>query len=240
MLATNRALTGCEKLMRLDVFPSLYDVVMRTVEGGPLGGWRRSIVQPARGRVLEIGAGTGLDFRYYDHGVTVFATDVDIGMLARARARAATANATVLLVAADAEALPFRAGAFDDAVIGLALCTIPDPGNALAEVCRTVRAGSAVRLLEHVRARNHILARLQDWLTPIWARLAGGCQLNRDAVSTVIRSGLTVERVTSHAWGFVLEIFARTSRRQPRESLVAHVQLSLPSASGHIFETSGH
>ena len=226
--------------MRSNVFPWLYDLVMRTVEGGPLARWRRSIVQPLRGRVLEIGAGTGLDFRHYDPAVTVVATDVDIGMLARARARAATANATVLLVAADAEALPFRAGAFDGAVIGLALCSIPRPSIALAEVCRTVRSGSAVRLLEHVRVGNRTVARLQDWLTPAWARLAGGCHLNRDAVTTVIHSGLTVDRVTSHAWGFVLEIFARTSRRQPRESLVAHARLSLPSANGHIFETSGH
>ena len=238
MLAPSRALTGCEKLMRLDVFPWLYDLVMRTVEGGPLAGWRRSIVQPARGRVLEIGAGTGLDFRHYEHGVTVVATDVDIGMLARARTRVATANATVLLVAADAEALPFRASAFDGAVVGLALCTIPHPGTALAELCRTVRSGGAVRLLEHVRVRNRNVARLQDWFTPAWARLAGGCHLNRDAVTTLIRSGLKVERVTPHAWGFVLEIFARTSRRQPRETLVAHARLSLPSANGRIFETS--
>jgi ubiquinone/menaquinone biosynthesis C-methylase UbiE len=206
--------------MRLDVFPWLYDLVMRTVEEGPLARWRASVVQAARGRVLEIGAGTGLDFRHYEHGVTVVATDVDIGMLARARTRVATANATVLLVAADAEALPFRAGAFDDAVIGLALCSIPDPSNALAEVCRTVRSGGAVRLLEHVRAQSHIVGRLQDWVTPVWARLAGGCHLNRDAVTTVIRNGLTVERVIPHARGFVLEIFARTSRRPPQESVV--------------------
>jgi hypothetical protein len=61
---------------------------------------------------------------------------------------------------------------------------------------------------------------LQDWVSPIWARLAGGCHLNRDAVTTVIRSGLTVERVIPHARGFVLEIFARTSRRPSQESVV--------------------
>ena len=202
--------------MRSNVFPWLYDLVMGAVEGGPLTRWRRSIAHPARGRVLEIGAGTGLDFRHYERGVTVVGTDVDVGMLARARARAATADATVLLVAADAEALPFRAGAFDGAVVGLALCTIPHPGVALTEVRRTVRPGGAVRLLEHVRMRNHIVARLQDWLTPVWVRLAGGCHLNRDAVAVLKLSGLDVERVTPHARGFVLEIVARTSPQVAR------------------------
>ena len=159
--------------------------------------------------MLEIGAGTGLDFPYYEPDVMVVATDVDAGMLVRARARAATASATILLVAADAETLPFRDGAFDDAVVGLALCTISRPEGALTEVRRTVRAGGAVRLLEHVRAPNRFVARLQDWLTPAWRRLAGGCHLNRDAVMSVKRSGLAVERVTRHARGFVLEILAR-------------------------------
>jgi len=196
--------------MRSQVYPFLYDLTMRMIEGGPLAGWRRSIVQPARGCVLEIGAGTGLDFRHYDRGVTLVGTDIDVGMLARARARAATADATVLLVAADAEALPFRAAAFDGAVIGLALCTIPCPATALAEVCRTVRSNGAVRLLEHVRAPNRLVCRLQDWLTPVWRRLAGGCHLNRDPVTALRRSGLELEHVTAHAGGVVLEILART------------------------------
>ena len=202
--------------MRFKLFPWIYDAVMGAAEAGPLARWRRSMVRPARGRVLEIGAGTGLDFRHYESDVTVVGTDVDAGMLARARARAATASATVLLVAADAEALPFREDAFDDAVVGLGVCTIPHPEDALAEVRRTVRAGGAVRLLEHVRAPNQLAARLQDWLTPAWQRLAGGCHLNRDAVTIVKRSGLEVERVTPHARGFVLEIVARTSPQAAR------------------------
>jgi ubiquinone/menaquinone biosynthesis C-methylase UbiE len=195
--------------MRLEFFPWLYDVVMRAADRGPLVRWRTSVVQPARGRVLEIGAGTGLDFQHYEPGVTVIATDVDAAMLTRARPRAATASATVLLVVADAESLPFRDGAFDDAVVGLVLCTIPHPDSALSEVRRTVRSEGAVRLLEHVRMSNRAVARMQDWLTPIWRRVAGGCHLNRDAVASVRRSGLEIEHVTEHAGGSVVEILAR-------------------------------
>lgn len=212
---------GYVRSIRPGLFAWLYDAVMSAAEAGPIAGWRRSIVRPALGRVLEIGVGTGLDFRHYRPGVTVVGIDVDAGMLARARTRAATASATVLLAAADAEALPFRDGAFDDAVVGLALCTIPHPGTALTEVRRTVRAGGAVRLLEHVRATNRFAARVQDWLTPVWQRLAGGCHLNRDAVTAVKRAGFEVEHVTSHAWGLVLEILARASPRVNRQPSIA-------------------
>jgi ubiquinone/menaquinone biosynthesis C-methylase UbiE len=196
--------------MRLGFSAWLYDAVMVVVERSRLARWRQSVVRPARGCVLEIGAGTGLNFSHYAPGVTLIATDVDSGMLSRARARAARANATVLLVAADAEALPFPNGMFDGAVIGLALCTIRRPETALAEVCRALRSGGAVRLLEHVRAPNRFVAHLQDWLTPAWRRVAGGCHLNRDALSAVRRSGLQLERVTTHAGGCVVEILAQT------------------------------
>lgn len=71
-------------------------------------------------------------------------------MLERAKARARRAKADILLVAADAEALPFRAGSFDEGVSGLAMCTIPHPKRALAELHRTMRQGGTLRLLEHV------------------------------------------------------------------------------------------
>ncbi len=194
---------------RWTLFPWVYDLVMGAAERGPLRRWRRASVRPARGLVHEVGAGTGINFRHYAPGLTVVATDPDLGMLTRARSRAAACEAAVLLVAADAESLPFRDGLFDTAVIGLALCTIARPENALAEVRRTVRPGGALRLLEHVRARGRALARLQDLITPVWRRLAGGCHLNRDSVSAVARSGFELERVQSHAAGFVVEIVAR-------------------------------
>lgn len=196
--------------MHCDFFPWLYDLVMCAVERGQLSRWRRSVVHPARGLVLEVGAGTGLNFPYYASGSTVVAIDPDCGMLGRARARAEASDAAVFLVAADAEALPFRSGLFDTAVIGLALCTIARPERALAEVQRTMQPGAAVRLLEHVRSRNQAIAVLQDLLTPVWRRLAGGCHLNRDSVGAITRSGMELEQVRSHAAGYVVEVVART------------------------------
>lgn len=204
------------------LFPWLYDAFMRPAERGPLGRWRQSVVSPAHGRILEIAAGTGLTFPHYRAGATVIATDPDVAMLTRARPRARVSRANILLVAADAEALPFRPNTFDTAIVGLGLCTIPRPWRALAELRRTLRGAGSLRLLEHVRVAQPIVARLQDWLSPVWRRVAGGCCLNRRTVDVIAASGFAIDRMMAHAGGFIVEIIARpthlplTKRRPPR------------------------
>lgn len=196
--------------MRSRVFPRLYDLLMTPAECGRLARWRASITRTAQGRVLEIGAGTGLNFSHYAPEAWVIATDPDLGMLERAGTRARASAAHILLVAADAEALPFRDGAFTDGVVGLALCTIPHPERALAELRRTIVSGGHLRLLEHVRLTSPLLGWLQDWLTPVWRRVAGGCHLDRRTVETVGASGFVLESVTPHLGGYVQEIVARS------------------------------
>jgi ubiquinone/menaquinone biosynthesis C-methylase UbiE len=196
----------------VSLFPALYDAVM--IAGGEraLAPMRRRLAARARGRVLEIGAGTGLNFAFYGPGARVAAIDPDVGMLRRASTRAARSPAAVDLVAASAEALPFRDGAFDHVVVALAMCTIPDPGAALAEIRRVARPGAAVRMLEHVRVEHPVARRAQAWLTPLWRHVAGGCRLDRDTVSEVRASGLAVESVRAHLGGLLVEITARARR----------------------------
>ena len=181
---------------------------MQFAERGGLSEWRRDLVQPAQGRVLEIAAGTGLDFRHYRSGVTVIATEPNLDMLARAHTRAEDAAATILLIAADAEALPFRVGAFDTCVVALGLCTIRSPAVVLAEVRRVVRHGGTARLLEHIRVDRPIIGWLQDALTPIWRRIAGGCRLNERSVESVRRAGFRVDVIVPHARGYLVTIDA--------------------------------
>lgn len=189
-------------------FPALYDCAMRTAERGRLAEWRREVVRPAEGDVLEIAAGTGLDFPHYRAGVTVVATEPDLRMLERARDRAERADATIVLVAADAQALPFRDRSFDTAVVGLGLCTIPSPPRALAELRRVLRPGGIARLLEHVRLERPIIGWVQDVATPVWRRIAGGCRLNERSVDTVRRAGFRIDEVRSALGGYVVMIEA--------------------------------
>lgn len=192
------------------IFPRLYDFVMTRAESTFVGRWRRSIVSPARGRVVEIGAGTVLDFAYYPSGAWVAAIDPDMGMLERARTRATASATEIVLVAADAQQLPFQAETFDEAVVGLAMCSIPHPELAVAEIRRAVREGGTVRLLEHVRIDHPVWGRLQDWLTPVWRRIAGGCHLNRRPMAILAAEGLEIESVETHLRGYVQGIVART------------------------------
>lgn len=192
------------------IFPRLYDFVMKRAESRFVGRWRQAVVSPARGRVLEIGAGTGLDFAYYSGEAWVVAIDPDAGMLEQARGRSTAGAAEIVLVVADAQQLPFRTAAFDEAVVGLAMCSIPHPELAVAEMRRTVVEGGTVRLLEHVRVDHPVWGRLQDWLTPVWKRLAGGCHLNRRPKDLLSAARLTIESVETHWRGYVQIIVART------------------------------
>ena len=170
------------------------DVVMR-----PMYPARRFVVPEASGEVLEIGAGTGLNFALYDpaHVTRLAAVEPDPHMLRRAREKAADVGIPIELHAAGGESLPFADRSFDTAVITWALCTIPEPDAALAEVRRVLRPGGRLLFIEHTRSRQPMLARVQTTLTPLWRRLAGGCHLDRPAVDLVRASGLEVAEVVA-------------------------------------------
>lgn len=190
----------------------LYDAVMAAAERAALARWRGRVVGRARGDVLEIGAGTGLDFPYYRPGARVVATEPDLGMLGRALTRIPAAAVPLTLVAADAEQLPFRDASFDAAVVSLALCTIARPERALRELHRVLRARGRLHLLEHVRVEHPAVARVQTWLTPVWRRIAGGCHLDRPTAHLVAGSGFVVRTTRAHLGGLFVELEATRTR----------------------------
>lgn len=181
-----------------------YDLFMSPLERLGLARARRRLVANLRGRVLELGTGTGLLFSAYENPPAV-AIDVDASGFVRARRR----DPRVALVRADAQALPFRDGAFDAVVETLSLCSVPDPVAALAEARRVLKPGGELRLLEHVRPPGPVLARLFDWLAPAWLRLSGGCHLERRTGLLVGPAGFTVSSMREKARGIVAEIRAR-------------------------------
>lgn len=171
-------------------FAAGYDVIMRPVEAAGVRAQRRRIGRAARGRVLEIAAGTGAMLGHYGPEVTeVIATEPDAAMLRRAGRRAASAGVPVHLCQADAQRLPVADGSIDSVVVALSLCTIPDVAQALAEARRVLAADGQLLFVEHVRSLRPILARAQAALTPVWKRLAGGCHLDRASVAAIERAG---------------------------------------------------
>ncbi len=166
---------------------ALYDPFFWLAERAGLAARRRALVAQARGRVLEIGAGTGLNLAHYDAGLDLVLTEPDEAMAERLRARvAALRPATVVL--AGAEALPFEDGAFDTVVSTLVLCTVPDPEAALRELHRVLKPGGRLLFIEHIRSESPRWARWQDRLNAPWRAFAEGCNCNRATLDMLARS----------------------------------------------------
>jgi ubiquinone/menaquinone biosynthesis C-methylase UbiE len=181
-----------------------YDAVCGLLENRGLREWRRALVDGLEGNVLEIAAGTGLNLRHYPAEAQVFASELDPVMLARAIPRAERAAAEVDLLVADAAELPFAESSVDTVVIGLALCTIPEPVRALGEIRRVLRPRGRLRFVEHVRDEDGTLrARVQDAINPAWKFLSGGCNCNRRSVELVEASGFELEDLYRFNLGLV-------------------------------------
>ena len=155
---------------------------------------RKEIVAQARGVVLEIGAGNGLNFAFYDPGLVerVEAIEPDTAMLRYARERLATARVPITVTQALVEALPFADETFDSALATLVFCSVKDPKRGLSEIQRVLKPGGTLLLLEHVRAQGAIASRMQDILVPVTKLLAGNCHWNRDTARTVAGAGFQI------------------------------------------------
>jgi len=192
----------------VEQIPWLYDACCAVCERLGLGRWRRWLVDGAAGAVVDVGCGTGRNLPLYRPGVRLVGVDVSAEALARARRR----RPDVPLVQADAQALPFRAAAFDTVVSGLVFCSVPDAARGLAEVKRVLRPDGTLRMLEHVRATGGLKARVQDRWQPLWTRITGGCHWNRDTESTVARAGFEIDTGERRARGDMRRFVARPRR----------------------------
>ena len=167
----------------------VYDAVGAVLENAGLRRWRLWLVGGARGRILDLGCGTGRNLPLFPTRSLVIGLDPSAGYLVRARRRSPSA----LLVRGRAEELPFRAGAFDTVVSSLVFCSVDDPRRALGEVRRVLAREGRLRALEHVRASGRRIAWIQDRAQPVWTWLTGGCRPNRDTERTVLGGGFLIE-----------------------------------------------
>jgi ubiquinone/menaquinone biosynthesis C-methylase UbiE len=159
---------------------------------------RRRTLAPARGRVLEVGVGTGLNLALYPAAVDeVVGIDPNPGMLALAAKQAAAAPMPVELAPGRAESLPFPDASFDTVVSTLTLCSVESPAAALAEVHRVLAPGGRFLFLEHGLADRPRVARWQRRLTPFQRRVGDGCHLDRDMRALVAASPLALAELAA-------------------------------------------
>ncbi|MCX5138712.1 MULTISPECIES: class I SAM-dependent methyltransferase [unclassified Streptomyces] len=162
---------------------------------GGLAAVRAELLSGLSGRVIEIGAGNGLNFAHYPPAVSEVVAIEPERMLRQLAVRSALrAGIPVDVVPGTAEALPVKSEAFDGAVASLVLCTVRDVQQSLAEIRRVVRPGGELRFFEHVRADGRFMAATQRALDrTVWPRVAGGCHTSRDALAAIEAAGFVVE-----------------------------------------------
>jgi ubiquinone/menaquinone biosynthesis C-methylase UbiE len=176
------------------IFAAGYDTFQASMERNFMGAIRADLLAGASGRVVEIGAGTGVNLAHYPRAIDeLVCTEPEEPMARRLRPKAAESGLPVSVVEAPAERLPFDDDSFDTAVTTLVLCTVTNPNAALAEIARVLRPGGKLIFLEHVRAQEPGLAKWQDRLHPLWVRFGHGCHCNRPTFETIEASPLRIE-----------------------------------------------
>lgn len=182
------------------LFAAMYDRCARSAYfQHDIDPWRARLAEQARGTVLEIGAGGGQNFTFYDPAVTerVVATEPNAFMRRRALTAIASARVPIELIAAPAEALPFADASFDTALATLVFCSVDDPARALGEIARVLKPGGALLLFDHVRSPRRGWATVQAIMTPFQRRLAANCHLDRDTAAAVRAAGFAI---TAEEW----------------------------------------
>ncbi len=184
---------------------------------------RRELLASAKGRVVEVGAGNGINFEHYPEGVDeLIAVEPEPYLRGQAERAAAGAAVTVRVTSGTAAELGLVPGSADAVVVSGVLCSVPDQAAALAEFRRVLRPGGELRFFEHVRSRRTGFARWQRIVDPIWSRLMGGCRIHRDTVAAIEAAGFRVERCR----GFGFPPGARLYPVTPRVLGVARAPLT--------------
>ncbi|TLS37026.1 class I SAM-dependent methyltransferase [Pseudalkalibacillus caeni] len=190
-------------------FAKVYDPVMKPLEKRYINRWRERLLSNAKGKVLEIGAGTGINFPLYNKCEEVTAIEPNPHMVEKAKIRQAQAKVPVEIVQSHAEQLPFPENHFDSVVVTLVLCSVEDPVQVLQEIKRVLKPTGTLLVLEHIKMEQPVYAGLQDMLTPVWKHLADGCHLNRKTDILLKENGFEILSRKEYMSGFVVSVMAK-------------------------------
>lgn len=195
-------MTNTQETVNHPCFARMWDRLSRVAEGRGQAAHRRELLAGLAGRVLEVGAGNGINFDHYPASVSeLVAVEPEAHLRERAVKVASGATMPVDVIDAVGGRLPFEDGSFDAGVVCLVLCSVPDQQEALAELHRVIRPGGELRFYEHVVAERNDVARLMRAADKtFWPRVGGGCHMSRDTAPQIERAGFRIE--SNRRFGF--------------------------------------
>lgn len=193
-----------------DMRAKLYDICESSdLRRGP---YKNALFEDARGRVLLVAVGTGVDIKHLPSDGEIVAIDISEEMLRKACERQKCYCGCLNLVRADALKLCFQDASFDTVVTSCTMCSVPDPLLALKELYRVLRPGGRLLMFEHVRSRNPVLGRVLDLMTVFTRR--GGTEMNRDTLGNTLAAGFHITSVESVFLDIILSIRAVRSEAE--------------------------
>lgn len=182
---------------RRPLFARFYSWVSPRMEDEGMGELREELLAGAHGRVVEVGAGNGMNLGHYPPTVTeVVAVEPEPYLRRLAEGAGRTAPVPVRVLPGIADSLPLQTAGVDVGVVSLVLCSVPDPRAAVTELHRVIRPGGELRFLEHVVAESAWLRRVQRTVdATVWPLIAGGCHTARDTLGAIEGVGFEVTSV---------------------------------------------
>lgn len=175
------------------ILPHVINLAMRNRELCP---YRQRALSQARGRVLEIGIGSGLNFPFYGSRVdAIVGLDPSVRLVDMAQKAASHTKIPVTVIKGSAEDMPIDRASIDTVVTTWTLCSIPDAAAALQEMRRVLKSDGQLLFVEHGLGPEESVCKWQNRLNPIWKRIAGGCHLNRPISALIERAGFKIVRL---------------------------------------------
>ena len=160
---------------------------------------RQQIFPKAKGKILEVGIGSGLNLEHYNHSIVESVVGIDPAepsiKIAKQKINMLSLPFPVEFIIGSAESMSFNDSTFDSIVVGYSLCTIPDVERALSEISRVLKDDGRLYFVEHGLSPEESIQKWQHRIAPYWKKIAGGCNLNRNTEDLIRNAGFSFEEL---------------------------------------------